>query len=126
MKKRALVGVLGSVALLSIVGCASFARKVVVRPGEGGTVAIYHSEASRGRAEEYMSQICGSKSYKITEEREVSTGQILREETTGSSAPIYSIQDASGESSGKIKLNSGVRRAQVQDTTEWQISFVCR
>lgn len=125
MKNKALV-LLGFLSLLSVVGCASFARKVVVRPGEGGTVAIFHSEASRGRAEEYMTQICGSKSYQITEEREVSTGQVLREETTGSSAPIYSFQDSSGSNSGKVKLNTGVRRAQVQDTTEWQISFICK
>src|SRR5690242_1581709 len=79
-------------SVLWICSCST-ARKIVIRPGQGGIIAIPDSEARRGRAESIMSDVCNGKKVKIVEERESLAGNVIERSSDKAGTATVSTQD---------------------------------
>ena len=113
-----------SLALLlfiSLSGCSSIARKVLIRPGQGGVVAIPDSEARRGRAESIMSEVCSGKKPRVTEEREIPVATVVQKTTQKDSSLALTAGDP--KMSGNDSKSS--REEHFSTQNEWQITFQC-
>jgi len=91
-----------SLALFGL-GACSTARKIIIQPGIGGTIAIPEANSRRGMADSIMSEVCEGKSFRVTEERESNPGTVVE---TEQAAPRS-------------------REEHFVSVNEWRITFVC-
>lgn len=109
-----------SLLILSLFSGCSTARKIVLRPGQGGIVAIEHSDAPRGKANSIMNDVCDGKKVKIIEERESVTGNVVEKITNKAALLSTSAEPQLNTSSGKES-----REETFASRNEWRISFQC-
>jgi len=105
---------------LVLMGCAfAPARKVLIRPGQGGVVAIPHADSGRGRANEIMREVCQSKKYEIVEEAETGVSTVVDKTTEK-----FRTNSTTGD---PVNYNAGMKRSseEISNRIEWRISFKC-
>ena len=112
---------LALLALVVLGSACSTARKIVIRPGQGGTVAIANSEAARGRAESIMEDVCAGKRFRIVEERESVIGNVVEKSTDLSGDAVFG--SAENRVAGNTTKKS--REESFASQNEWRISFQC-
>lgn len=109
---RKIVSVSVCAGILAFSGCST-ARKISIRPGKGGVIAIPHADASRTKAQDIMSDVCEGKKPRVLEEKESVAGNVLERTAQSEKDEASSDKHRSREEAYSVK-------------NEWRITFECR
>lgn len=119
----------------AVVGCQTvpykpYARKVKIKPRQGGVVALKlnHRQEDRIYAEQIMSRTCGTNPFDVLEEGEVVIGtetQATKTHRQGQSGrqvgSLFGIPVSTSSSDPQTSTNSTTTQKK-----EWQINYKCK